>query len=231
VKSQKKIPVITIDGASGTGKGVVTHLIAKKLGWNLLDSGVLYRVLAFAALNEAILLQDEPALTALALRLDIQFITNETGSPPHILLQNKEVTDSIRSEAIGNAASIVGALPQVRKALLDRQRAFRTMPGLVTDGRDMGTVIFPDAALKIFLTASPEVRAMRRFNQLKKMGISIALDDLIEELKVRDKRDSERQVAPLMPAQDAISIDTDSLTITEVVERILEEVEKKVSSL
>lgn len=224
MKSQKKIPVITIDGASGTGKGVVTHHIAKKLGWNLLDSGALYRVLALAANQHAIALHDESALVLQAKALDVRFVTCERGSPPKILLENQDVTDLIRSETIGNMASIVGVLAGVRAALLDRQRAFQTPPGLVTDGRDMGTVVFPDANLKIFLLASPEVRALRRHNQLKEIGIHVTLNDLVEELKVRDKRDRERPVAPLVPAADAISIETDTLTVMQVVDRIMIEV-------
>lgn len=221
------VPVITIDGASGTGKGVVTHIIAKKLGWNLLDSGVLYRVLALSAQRHGIFLEDEAGLVLLAEQLDVQFITTETGDPPHIFLEKQDVTDSIRTEKIGNAASKAGALPAVRTALLSRQRAFRTPPGLVTDGRDMGTVIFPDAIVKIFLTASPEERASRRYNQLNAKGIHVNLSALVEELRERDKRDQERSVAPLKPAADAILIDTDSLTIEQVVARIMIEVEKK----
>lgn len=222
-----KVPVITIDGASGTGKGVVTHIIAKKLGWNLLDSGVLYRVLALAAQHQGIAIDDEAGLALLAEQLGVQFITTETGEPPLILLENQEVTDTIRAEKIANAASKAGALPAVRAALLSRQRAFRTAPGLVTDGRDMGTVIFPDAIVKIFLTASPEERASRRYNQLNAKGIHVNLGALVGELRERDKRDQERIVAPLKPAVDAILIDTDPLTIEKVVARIMIEVDKK----
>ena len=222
----RKEPVITIDGASGTGKGVVTQRIAKQLGWNLLDSGALYRVLALAAQKHGVSLENEPALTVLAECLDVQFVATETGNPPIILLEGQDVTDTIRTEKMGNAASKVGALPQVRTALLSRQRAFREAPGLVTDGRDMGTVIFPDAGVKIFLTASPEERASRRYNQLKEKGNHVTLSDLVEELRERDKRDQERAVAPLKPAEDAMSIDTDHLTIDQVVERIMVEVKK-----
>ena len=222
----RKEPVITIDGASGTGKGVVTQRIAKQLGWNLLDSGALYRVLALAAQKHGVSLENEPALTVLAEYLDVQFVATETGNPPIILLEGQDVTDTIRTEKMGNAASKVGALPQVRTALLSRQRAFREAPGLVTDGRDMGTVIFPDAGVKIFLTASPEERASRRYNQLKEKGNHVTLSDLVEELRERDKRDQERAVAPLKPAEDAMSIDTDHLTIDQVVERIMVEVKK-----
>jgi cytidylate kinase len=221
-----KEPVITIDGASGTGKGVVCHLVAKQLGWNLLDSGALYRVLAMAAQNHAVALDNEPTLTVLAEHLDVQFIATHTGEPPKILLEGEDVTDSIRTEKMGNAASKVGALPEVRTALLSRQRSFREKPGLVTDGRDMGTVVFPDADVKIFLTASPEERAERRYNQLMEKGINVNLGDLIEDQRERDKRDQERAVAPLRPAEDAVIIDTDHLTIEEVVERVMSEVKK-----
>jgi len=222
----KKDPVITIDGASGTGKGTVSQLIAKHLGWKFLDSGALYRVLALAAQKHGVALDNEKALQVLAEYFDVQFqaIDNEL---PRILLEGEDVTETIRTEKMGNAASKIAALSAVRSALLNRQRAFRESPGLVTDGRDMGTVVFPDADLKIFLTASPEERARRRFNQLKEKGINVNLDDLVEELRERDKRDQERAVAPLRPADDAICINTDHLTIEKVVERILSEFNKK----
>lgn len=223
------IPVITIDGASGTGKGVVMQWVAKELGWNLLDSGALYRVLALAAQKHRISLDDEPALEQQALHLQVEFVESEMGEPPQILLEDQDVTSIIRTEQIGNAASKIGAFPAVRTALLDRQRAFREEPGLVTDGRDMGTVVFPDANLKIFLTASPSVRGLRRFKQLKEKGIHVNLSDLIQELGERDKRDQERAVAPLKPAEDAICIDTDLLTIEQVVERIIQEAKKVLS--
>lgn len=225
----RKAPVITVDGASGTGKGAVSHIVAKKLGWKMLDSGILYRVLALAAQKHGVELDNEATLTVLAEHLDVQFMAGELGDPPHILLEGQDVTHTIRTEKIGNSASKVGALPAVREALVSRQRAFREMPGLVTDGRDMGTVIFPDAEVKIFLTASPEERARRRHNQLKEKGLDVNLGDLVEELRERDKRDQERAVAPLKPAQDAIIIDTDRLTIDQVVERIMSEAEKALS--
>lgn len=226
-----KIPVITIDGASGTGKGVVTQRIAKKLGWKLLDSGVLYRVLAFAATKDHISFEDEPALQQEAEKLAVQFITTEVGNFPRIYLENQDVTEAIRTEEIGNGASKVGALQGVRQALLSRQRAFRQAPGLVTDGRDMGTVVFPDADVKIFLTASPEERAARRLNQLKEIGIHGNLDALVMGLRERDKRDQERAIAPLKPAADAIIIDTDHLTIEQVVERIMIEVRRVLGAI
>lgn len=229
--TRKKQPVITIDGASGTGKGVVGQLVAKQLGWRLLDSGALYRVLALAAQKHGVALDNEPALKVLAEYLDVQFIANEASEPPRILLEGQDVTDTIRTEKMGNAASKVGTLPAVREALLSRQRAFRESPGLVTDGRDMGTVVFPDADLKIFLTASPEERAERRYNQLKQKNINVNLCDLIEELRERDHRDQERAVAPLKPAENAVIICTDHLKIDEVVARILLEVKKVFPSL
>jgi CMP/dCMP kinase len=219
-----KEPVITIDGASGTGKGTVSQLLATRLGWKFLDSGALYRVLALAGQKHSVVLDNEKSLEVLAEHLDVQFIAQE-NNPSQIILEGEDVTEIIRTEKIGNAASIVAALPAVRAALLSRQRAFRDAPGLVADGRDMGTVVFPDAELKIFLIASPEERALRRYNQLKERGISVTLGDLIEELRERDRRDQERAVAPLKPAQDAIIIDTDRLTIDQVVERILSEIE------
>jgi cytidylate kinase len=222
----KKDPVITIDGASGTGKGTVSQLLAKRLKWKFLDSGALYRVLALAAQKHNVALDNEKVLEVLAEHLDVQFIAQE-NKLSKIILEGEEVTEIIRSEKIGNAASVVAALPAVRAALLSRQRVFRESPGLVADGRDMGTVVFPDAELKIFLTASPEERALRRYNQLKERGISVTLSDLIKELRERDKRDQERAVAPLKSAEDAIRIDTNHLTVSQVVERILFEIKQK----
>lgn len=220
----RKEPVITIDGASGTGKGTVSQILATRLGWKFLDSGALYRVLALAAQKHGVSFNNEEALEVLGEHLDVQFIA-QTNKFPQIILEGEDVTDIIRSEKIGNAASIIAALPAVRESLLSRQRAFQEAPGLVADGRDMGTVVFPDAQLKVFLLASPEERALRRFNQLKERGISVTLGDLIEELRMRDRRDQERAVAPLKPADDAIIIDTDRLNIDQVVERILSEIE------
>lgn len=222
----QKEPVITIDGASGTGKGTVSQILAKRLNWKFLDSGALYRVLALAAQKHSVALDNEKALEVLAEHLDVQFIAQESESS-RIILEGEDVTDVIRTEKIGNAASQIAALPAVRASLLSRQRAFRDTPGLVADGRDMGTVVFPDAELKIFLTASPEERALRRYNQLKERGISVTLSDLIKELRERDRRDQERTVAPLKPAEDAIRIDTDRLTVDQVVERIVYEIKRK----
>lgn len=216
--------VITIDGPSGSGKGTIAGLLAKQLGWNLLDSGALYRLLAFAARNHGVDLTNEEALKLLAAHLDVQFIAAAAGQGQKIILEGEEVTDAIRNEYVGAGASQVASLPAVREALLQRQRAFREMPGLVADGRDMGTVVFPDAPLKIFLTASAEERAQRRYLQLKAKGDDVNLVSLLDEIQARDERDIQRAVAPLKPAADAIQLDSTELTIEQVLERILSEV-------
>jgi cytidylate kinase len=219
------VPVITIDGPGGSGKGTVAGLLARQLGWKLLDSGALYRLLAFAARNHAIDLANEPALKTLAAHLDVQFIAQEGGQ--RIILEGEEVTDLIRSEQVGDGASQVAALPCVREALLQRQRDFLEAPGLIADGRDMGTVVFPQAPLKIFLTAGAEERARRRYLQLKGKGEDVNLASLLEEIRVRDARDIQRAVAPLKPADDAIVLDSTELSIEQVLERILSEVAKR----
>lgn len=211
-------PVITVDGPSGSGKGTLCALLAKQLGWNLLDSGALYRLLAFAAGNHGIDLTNEEALKQLAAHLDVQFIDKR------IVLEGEEVTDAIRNEQIGAGASMVASLPAVRDALLQRQRAFQEEPGLVADGRDMGTVVFPEAPLKVFLTASAEERARRRYLQLKAKGDDVNLASLLDEIRARDERDTQRAVAPLKPAADAILLDSTELSIEQVLERILREV-------
>jgi CMP/dCMP kinase len=211
-------PVITVDGPSGSGKGTICALLAKQLGWNLLDSGALYRLLAFAAGNHGIDLTNEEALKQLAAHLDVQFVDKR------IILEGEEVTDAIRNEQVGAGASMVASLPAVREALLQRQRAFQEMPGLVADGRDMGTVVFVDAPLKVFLTASAEERARRRYLQLKAKGDDVNLASLLDEIRARDERDTQRAVAPLKPAADAILLDSTELSIEQVLERILSEV-------
>lgn len=216
--------VITIDGPSGSGKGTVAGLLARQLGWNLLDSGALYRLLAFAARNHGIDLTNEEALKTLAAHLDVQFIAASGGHGQRIILEGEEVTDDIRNEQVGAGASQVAALPAVRDALLQRQRAFREAPGLVADGRDMGTVVFPEAPLKIFLTASAEERARRRYLQLKGKVEGVSLPSLLDEIIARDERDMQRAVAPLKPAADAIQLDSTELSIEQVLERILSEV-------
>jgi cytidylate kinase len=217
-------PVITIDGPSGSGKGTIAGLLAKQLGWNLLDSGALYRLLAFAARNHGVDLTNEEAMKLLAAHLDVQFVAGGAGHGQRIILEGEEVTDAIRNEQIGAGASLVASLPAVREALLMRQQAFQEMPGLVADGRDMGTVVFPDAPLKVFLTASAEERARRRYLQLKNKGDDVNIASLLDEIRARDERDTQRAVAPLIPAADAIQLDSTELSIEQVMERILSEV-------
>ena len=217
-------PVITIDGPSGSGKGTVAGLLAQRLGWCLLDSGALYRLLAFAARNHGVDLTNEEAMKVLAAHLDVQFVAVADGQAQRIILEGEEVTDAIRNEQIGAGASQVAALPAVREALLQRQRAFLEMPGLVADGRDMGTVVFPEAPLKVFLTASAEERARRRYLQLKAKGDDVNLASLLDEIRARDERDIQRAVAPLKPAADAIQLDSTDLSIEQVLQRILSEV-------
>ena len=223
----RPVPVITIDGPSGSGKGTVAALLAGELGWNFLDSGALYRLLAFAARNHGVDLTNEEALKVLAEHLDVQFGAARDGHGMIIILEGEEVTESIRNEQVGAGASQVAALPVVRTALLQRQKAFREAPGLVADGRDMGTVVFPDAPLKIFLTASAEERARRRFLQLKARGDDVNLASLLEEIRERDERDTQRAVAPLKPADDAVQLASTTLSIEEVLQKILSEVAER----
>ncbi len=220
------VPVITIDGPSGSGKGTLAGLLSRRLGWKFLDSGALYRLLAFAATNHGIDLTNEEALTRLAAHLDVQFVPSEGNRAQRMILEGEDVTEVIRTELVGAGASKVASLPAVRDALLQRQRAFREPPGLVADGRDMGTIVFPDANLKFFLTASAEERARRRFFQLKAAGVDVNLASLLEEIVARDARDTQRTVAPLKPADGAIVLDSTTLSIEQVLDRILEEVGK-----
>ncbi|MBI9060306.1 MAG: (d)CMP kinase [Labilibaculum sp.] len=212
--------LITIDGPSGSGKGTVCHILAKKLNWHLLDSGALYRILAFAALQQKINLDDQKRLAELALNLNVSFASNGVGVDT--LLAGENVGDKLRTETVAQAASQVAAIQVVRDALLARQKAFRQAPGLIADGRDMGTVVFPDAPVKVFLDASAEERAQRRFNQLQNKGFNVNIAQILSEIKERDFRDRNRTVAPLRPAEDALVIDSTSLTIDEVVNQILE---------
>lgn len=213
--SDSGIPVIAIDGPTASGKGTVAQRVAQQLGFHYLDSGALYRLTALTALRAGIALSDEAALAELAARLPCRFAGSD------ILLGGELVTDAIRAEQVGNSASKIAALPAVRRALVDLQLGFRTQPGLVADGRDMGTVIFPSANLKVFLTASVEARAQRRYKQLIEKGFSANIDDLCRDLKERDARDTERTTAPLKPAQDARVLDTSGLTIESAVDQIL----------
>ena len=222
-----QVPVITIDGPSGSGKGTVAALLAAKLKWNFLDSGAFYRLLAFAARNHGVDLTNEEALKLLAAHLDVQFGASKGGDGMQIVLEGEDVTQAIRNEQVGAGASQVAALSAVREALLQRQKAFREAPGLVADGRDMGTVVFPDASLKIFLTASAEERARRRYLQLKDKGEDVNLASLLDEIRTRDERDTQREVAPLRPADDAVQLDSTNLSIEQVLGQILSEVAKR----
>jgi len=209
------IPVITIDGPTASGKGTVAHKVADRLGFHLLDSGALYRLTALSALRRGTDLKDEHALAKVAEHLPARFV----GS--HIYLGTEEVGHLIRAEDVGNTASRIAALPAVRQALFGLQLGFRETPGLVADGRDMGTVIFPGAKLKVFLTASVEARAQRRYKQLIDKGFSAKMDDLLADLQSRDERDTQRTVAPLVPAEDAHLLDTSQMTADEAVEQVL----------
>lgn len=210
------VPVITLDGPSGTGKGTLCHMLAEHLGWHFLDSGAIYRVLAYAARKRSINFNDIDNLVMLAHALNLRFVVGGL-----VLLDEEDISDAIRTERCGQEASQIAAIPEVRDALLARQRAFATMPGLVTDGRDMGTVVFPDAILKIYLYASPEERARRRYLQLKDSGNGASLAEVVDELAKRDTRDTERAHAPLKPALDSVQIDTTGLTIVQVFESVL----------
>jgi cytidylate kinase len=213
--------VLAVDGPGGAGKGTLCRVVAERLGWHLLDSGALYRLVAAAAARTGAGLQDEAALAALARDLPVRF------EGERVWLGDEEVSGEIRSEDCGNRASQVAALPGVRTALVGLQREFRRAPGLVADGRDMGTVIFPDAELKVFLTASARERAERRYKQLKEKGFDVNLAGLSAEVAARDRRDAERAVAPLRPAPDAFVIDSTTLGIDEVVERVVQEMARR----
>ncbi len=213
--------VLTIDGPVSSGKGTVARRVAARLGWHLLDSGALYRVLGYYARNQGVALDDEAALVALAKSLPVRFL--EQQGETAVILEGEDVSNIIRQESVGELASQVAVLQPVRDALLARQQAFAESPGLVADGRDMGTVVFTAAPLKIYLTASAEERARRRFEQLKQKGFGATLATLVEDIRTRDDRDMNREVAPLRPADDAVVIDSTTLSVDDVVNRILDE--------
>ena len=213
--------VLTIDGPVSSGKGTVARLVAARLGWHLLDSGALYRVLGYHARNQGVALDDEAALVTMAQSLPVRFVEQQGDTA--VILDGEDVSNIIRQESVGELASQVAVLQPVRDALLARQRAFAEAPGLVADGRDMGTVVFTSAPLKIYLTASAEERARRRFEQLTEKGFGATLATLVEDIRTRDDRDMNREVAPLRPADDAVVIDSTTLSVDDVVDRILDE--------
>lgn len=225
---QESIPVITIDGPSGAGKGTAARLVAEKLQWHLLDSGAIYRVLAVATQHHHLSVEEEEPLIPVAAHLDVQFEISPEGESK-VILEGEDVTNTIRTEEVGALASKVAAFPRVREALLRRQRAFKVPPGLVADGRDMGTVVFIDAPVKVFLTASAEERASRRFNQLKEKGFDVKIGRLLDDIRLRDERDSNRKVAPLVPAEGALIVDSTELSIDEVVNEILNFIDEKLT--
>ena len=220
------IPIITIDGPSGAGKGTIAQNVACELGFHILDSGSLYRLTALASQDDGLSLTDEAKIAELALNLPVTFEATEAGL--QIILRDEDVTEAIRKEEIGMSASKIAALPKVRKALLDRQRCFSEQPGLVADGRDMGTTVFPDATLKIFMTATVEERAERRYKQLKDKGINAKIAALVKDLKLRDEQDENRAVSPLEAAEDAILLDTTEMGIEEVTLKVLELVKQRI---
>ena len=215
------VPVLTIDGPSGAGKGTVSRIVARRLGWHYLDSGALYRAVGVAASWADIDTSDASALVRCTFDTKVRFVESQ-GQGMRVLVNEVDATDELRLETTGALASAIAAIPEVRSALKERQRAFRMAPGLVADGRDMGTVIFPDAPYKVFLTASAEERAQRRHKQLKDKGVSVNFDDLLREIMARDARDAQRTVAPLKPADDAVLIDTSGIGIDDVVARVLD---------
>lgn len=222
----KEIPVITVDGPSGSGKGTICQMLAGRLGFHFLDSGALYRLLGLAARRHAVALNDEEAITQLAAHLDVRFEAQGSGET-RVLLEGEVVTSEIRTEEAGADASLVAAIPSVREALLQRQRAFAKAPGLVADGRDMGTVVFPEAQAKVFLDASAEVRAERRYNQLIEKGESVTLGALVEQVRARDERDRQRSVSPLVPAEDAEVVDSSDMSIEKVLQTVMEIITRK----
>jgi len=212
------VPVLTIDGPSGAGKGTVSRAVAKQLGWNYLDSGAIYRSLAITALDQQLNLDDAVLIAQAAMKMQLAFECNDELL---VRLEGMDITQRLPTETTGAIASKIAAYPEVRAALLQKQKDFRQVPGLIADGRDMGTVVFTDASIKVYLTASAQERAKRRFKQLKEKGIDANLVKITEEIELRDRRDSERKTAPLVPAEDAIYLDSSNLTIDEVIQQVL----------
>lgn len=225
-ETEQTIPVVAIDGPSGVGKGTTASLVAERLGWHLLDSGALYRLLALAAMRRGVAADDEAALEAIAESLDVRFESGDGAQ--HVFLEGEDVSRAIRMEDCGEMASRVAALPGARRGLLRRQKAFRKPPGLVADGRDMGTTIFPDAPVKVFLSASAAERARRRHKQLIEKGIDANLSELESAIAERDRRDAERKTSPLRPADDAVRIDTTDKSVPEVLDLVLSLIEERI---
>ena len=221
----KSVPVLTIDGPGGAGKGTICYMIAKKLGWHLLDSGALYRLTAVAAQKHGVELDNETSVAVLAKHLDVQFIPQEDGLV-NTILEGEDVSQDIRTEVVGSMASKVAALSLVRQALLERQRDFAQLPGVVADGRDMGTVVFPDAPVKIYLTASAEERAKRRFFQLQEKGLDADVVEILADIQARDERDMNRDVAPLKPAHDALVVESTNMSIDQVLDVVVTELKR-----
>ena len=224
------VPVIAIDGPGGSGKGTVARLVARRFGWHLLDSGALYRLVALAGIRHGLTAHDIAGHVRLAASLDVKFEADSAGDE-RVMLEGSDVTRELRGEQAGEAASRVAAWPGVRSALLGRQRAFVRPPGLVADGRDMGSIVFGDAGLKVFLTASPDERARRRYKQLKQKGLSVNLAALSAEIAERDRRDTTRPVAPLIAVPEAIVVDSTELSIEEVVARVISLARKRFPGL
>jgi cytidylate kinase len=220
-KSDKPVPVLAIDGPSGSGKGTISRAVADALGWHLLDSGAIYRAVGYAAGMAGIDLSDAQAVTRCTETTKIVFRDPKDGGETRVVVNGHDATDEIRTETCGAAASAIAVIPAVRAALLDKQRSFRRPPGLVADGRDMGTIVFADAPYKVFLTASAEERARRRYKQLKEKGLAVTLSTLLREIEARDERDATRKVAPLRPATGALIIDTTGIPVDEVIAQVL----------